>query len=253
MRLAGAEAKIYSCWYKVSRVWIRRLAFFLFGCSGSWSWLSCAQWYFTPKRLKIQTVSQQPWAAWSQAEILPLYLDLYTFGDFPLWRGISCFSTCYMLIKLWIDFFALNFQQFCSFKDHLSFSLLLPLPPESPGHDEMALGTTQAERCSVEVCACFVAFLCFHLTLNYPCKKRIKMIWAFFIFLFFLLKVSLPALHITTLGLGGFFAGIISLRTKLMGHIGLRIAERQHALKIILAHTWGQLCFSVIQASSSLN
>lgn len=28
-----------------------------------------------------------------------------------------------------------------------------------------------------------------------------------------------------------------------MGCIGLSIAELQHALKIILAHTWGQLCF----------
>lgn len=38
-----------------------------------------------------------------------------------------------------------------------------------------------------------------------------------------------------------------------MGRVRPSIAELQHALKIILAHTWGQLCFSVIQSSSSLN
>lgn len=38
-----------------------------------------------------------------------------------------------------------------------------------------------------------------------------------------------------------------------MGCVRPSVAELQHALKIILAHTWGQLCFSVIQSSSSLN
>lgn len=38
-----------------------------------------------------------------------------------------------------------------------------------------------------------------------------------------------------------------------MGRVRPSVAELQHALKIILAHTWGQLCFSVIQSSSSLN
>lgn len=38
-----------------------------------------------------------------------------------------------------------------------------------------------------------------------------------------------------------------------MGRTGLSVAVLQHALKIILAHTWGQLCFSAIQSSSSLN
>lgn len=46
---------------------------------------------------------------------------------------------------------------------------------------------------------------------------------------------------------------MISLRTKPVGRVRPSVAELQHALKIILAHTWGQLCFSVIQSSSSLN
>lgn len=81
------------------------------------------------KQPKIQTVSELLWAGWSQAEILLLYLNLYPFGDFILWRGISCFSTCCMLIKLWIDFFALNFQQSVLVKIIFLLSLLLPLSP----------------------------------------------------------------------------------------------------------------------------
>lgn len=74
---------------------------------------------------------------------------------------------------------------------------------------------------------------------------------------FFPPKVSFPELHITTFGFFYFFyfffAGITPLRTKPMGRTALSAAELQRALKIILAHTWGQLCFSVVQSSSSLN
>ncbi|GAB0183863.1 hypothetical protein GRJ2_000851600 [Grus japonensis] len=40
--------------------------------------------------------------------------------------------------------------QYLKLEDHLSSFLLLPLPPKSPGHDEIALGMTREERSSVE-------------------------------------------------------------------------------------------------------